>query len=232
MIRYHTTWVILCQIVMCLCLINMACSSPKKAPTDYSAYYFPVESFPPDGKVYRYKNLQDSTAGPEVWRHLNRGKGLIESINYGSGEEIVQRQYDRIVDNGVLTDSLFLYSRDSSGMEQVIEVKILSPHRFPFQPGDSTKIWLTHLDWYQPEDSLHIVLQRRRRFGGDTTWSSGGKAIPAVRFRTEDTFETERDGWTSTVWSGEEVYAKGIGLVYYKRNISGNMILEFELEKK
>lgn len=230
MIRYHTTWVILCQIVMCLGLINTACKPTDKEPTDYSAYYFPVETFPQEGMEYRYKNLRDPAAGPEVWRHIRRGQGLIESINYGLEQQVVLRQFDRIVSNGIITDSIHLYSLDTTGRQQQIRVKILSPYRFPFQPGDSTKVWLTHLDWYQPGDSLHIVLQRRRRFAGDTTWNMDGKTIPAVRFLTNDTFETERDGWTSSVWSGEEVYAKGIGLVYYKREISKELILEFELE--
>ena len=232
MIRYHTTWVILCQIVMCLGLINTACTPSVEAPTDYSSYYFPIESFPEGGMVYRYRNLRDPEAEPEVWRHIPRGPGLVESINYGSGEEIALRQFDKIVNNGVMTDSLLLYSQDTTGRQREIKVKVISPHRFPFQPGDSTKVWLTHLDWYQPEDSLHIVLQRRRRFAGDTTWTSDGKTIPAVRFRTEDTFETEEAGWTSSTWSGEEIYAKGIGLVYYKRKISEEMVLEFELVKR
>ncbi|MFZ1561631.1 MAG: hypothetical protein WAT37_16975 [Saprospiraceae bacterium] len=115
-------------------------------------------------------------------------------------------------------------------MRKPIRVKILSPHRLPFQPGDSTKVWLTHLEWNQPLDSLHIVLQRRRRFVGDITWEMDGKSIPAIRFRTEDTFETERDGWTSSTWSGEEIYARGIGLVYYRRKISDMLSLEFELQ--
>jgi len=216
---------------MCLGLINTACAPTDKPPTDYSAYYFPVASFPEGGEVYIYRNLQDTTAEPEVWKHIPRGKGLIESINYGKDSQVILRQYDRIVDNGILTDSLRLYSPDTTGELKTINVKILSPHRFPFQPGDSTKVWLTHLDWYQPGDSLHIVLQRRRHYDGDTTWTFKGKTIPAVRFRIDDTFETEKDGWTSSAWSGEEIYAKGIGLVYYKRRISEELVLEFQLEK-
>jgi hypothetical protein len=58
-----------------------------------------------------------------------------------------------------------------------------------------------------------------------------GLSIPAVRFRTEDTFETESAGWTTSTWTGEEIYAWHKGLVYYKRNISGDMILEFALRE-
>jgi hypothetical protein len=59
-----------------------------------------------------------------------------------------------------------------------------------------------------------------------------GKSIPAVRFTTEDTFETEKDGWTSSAWTGEEIYAKGIGLVYYRRKFSPQLSIEFELESR
>jgi hypothetical protein len=215
---------------MCLGLINTSCNSPDRQPKDYSAYYLPVESFPADGVVYTYRNLSDTTAVPEIWRHVKRGEGLIESINYGPEQQIVQRQFERIASNGVMTDSLLLYFADTNGARQQINVRILSPNKFPFQPGDSTKVWLTHLEWNQPQDSLHIVLQRRRRFKEDTTWSSNGKIVPAVRFTTEDTFETESDGWTSSTWTGEEIYALGIGLVYYRRDISGQLSLEFELE--
>ncbi len=232
MIRYHTTSGILCQIVMCLGIINTSCRQLDSLPTDYSAYYLPVDAFPEEGMTYTYRNLADSTAGPEIWRHVNLGKGLIESVNYGPDSQIVQRQYDRIVPNGVMTDSLLLFYQDTDGVRKPIRVKILSPHRLPFQPGDSTKVWLTHLEWNQPLDSLHIVLQRRRRFAGDTSWEMNGKSIPAIRFRTEDTFETERDGWTSSTWSGEEIYALGIGLVYYRRKISDQLSLEFSLDRK
>jgi hypothetical protein len=208
----------------------MACNPGEPAPGDYSAYYLPLESIPPGGITYRYKNQGDPGAPPEVWKHFRKGKDLIESINYAEADRIVQRQLDRVVDNGVMTDSLILYSYDSTGQQHSVNVKIITPHRFPFQPGDSSKVWLTHLDWHQPEDSLHVTLQRRRSFAGDTVWMKDNKSIPAVRFKVADTFETERDGWTSSTWGGEEIYAKGIGLVYYKRKISDQLILEFQLE--
>ena len=232
MIRYHTTLSKLCQIVMCFFIILGGCRDADDSGMDLSRYYFPIDSLPPDGMVYVYENLQDTLGDPEVWRHLPAGTGLLESINYGFGEEIVQKQYDRVVGNGVVTDSLVLYARDSTGQRLATQVQVLSPHRFPFMPGDTLSVWLTKMEWWQPEDSLHIVLERRRTFREMTTWEWDGQDIPAVRFRTEDTFETEADGWTSSQWHGEELYARDIGLVYYKRVISPEMILEFELVKR
>jgi hypothetical protein len=231
MIRYHTTWTVAGQIVMLLSLSFLACTPGTEGVNDLSAYYFQVDEFPPSGLTYVFANQQDSMAEPEIWHFNKIASGRMESLNYGPNNNIVQQQYDRFVPNGVLTDSLNLFSTDSIGNKIRIPVKVLSPNRFPFDAVDSSKVWLTHLEWYQPGDSLHIVLQRRRRYMGPTEWMDHGKPIPAILFRTEDTFETESVGWTSSAWSGEEIYALHKGLVYYKRNISGDITLEFALKE-
>jgi len=231
MIRYRTTWVNMRQIVMLLGMGFWACTVGHQEESGLSPYFFQPGDWPARGVTYVFANQQDSLAAPEIWHFQKIAPGRMESINYGSENHIVQQQYDRFVPNGVLTDSLVLFSYDSSGHAMRIPVKVISPNRFPFDAVDSTKVWLTHLDWYQPGDSLHIVLQRRRRFMGKTEWNDHGKSIPAVRFRTEDTFETESQGWTSSAWVGEEIYAWHKGLVYYKRNISGEMTLEFALKE-
>ena len=243
MIRYHTIWVILCQIVMCCSIFIMACGHPGSRMEDISRYYFPLDSFPPAGMVYTYRNVKDPEGKPEIWRHVRKADGLLESTNFNliydfdsSNPEpdtvMVQRQYDRMASNGVITDSLILYAQDSTGSVRNIPVHIISPNRFPFVPVDSSNTWLTHMEWWQPGDSLHVILQRRRRFMGHTTWNNKGHSYAAVRFRTDDTFETERDGWTISSWTGEEIYALNIGLVYYKRNISPELKVEFELEDR
>lgn len=232
MIRYHTMLAILCQIVMCTCLFIAGCGRTGNQPVDLSDYYLPAGEIGSQGTVYTYRNVNDTSAAPEVWMHRSIGEGRIESINYNPAGEMVQKQHERIVNNGIITDSLTLYGRDSMGVEQAIEVKVLSPHRFPFQPGDTSTVWLSKMEWWQPADSLHVVLERRRVFQAYTTWKSGNKSLLAVRFRTADTFETELDGWTSSSWTGEEIYAKGIGLVYYKREVSKDFVLEFALERE
>jgi hypothetical protein len=243
MIRYHTIWVILCQIVMCLGIFIMACGKPESRKENISSYYIPVDSLPTGGMVYTYRNVKDPEGKPEIWRHVRKGDRLLESTNFNliydfdssnpvADTVFVQRQYDRMASNGVITDSLILFSTDSTGTVRHFSVHIISTNRFPFVPVDSTNIWLTHMEWWQPEDSLHVTLQRRRRFIGHTTWNNKGQSYPAVRFKTDDTFETERDGWSVTSWTGEEIYALNIGLVYYKRNISPELKVEFELEDR
>jgi len=231
MIRYHTTWAIVCQIVMLLSLCFSACRHDQVKKENLSVYFIDQNQLPGAGKTYTYQSLVDSLAEPEIWHFQKTPDGHLLSINYNNQHQEIQRQYDRFVYNGILTDSLILFSYDSSGNQQPISVKVISPNRFGFD-ADTAKVWLTHLEWYQPEDSLHIVLQRRRQFVADTTWTFEGKKVEAIRVKTEDTFETERDGWTTSKWAGQEVYAKQIGLVYYKRQISPALKLEFSLHER
>lgn len=231
MIRYHTTWVIRCQIVMLLGAI-IACKPAKIDPADLASFYYPIDKWPAGGITYVYKNKIHSEAPPEMWLFRKTGPGLMESINYDVFGDTIQKQYERFVSNGIVVDSLKLFASDTSGKKQTIPVKVMAQNRFPFNAGDSSKVWLTKFDWRQPGDSLHIVLSRRRRFVGQTQWTFEGKRVPAVRFKTEDMLETERDGWTTSTWSGEEIYARNLGLVYYRRNISEYMNMEFELAER
>ncbi|MEO6130630.1 MAG: hypothetical protein ABIQ02_02195 [Saprospiraceae bacterium] len=181
---------------------------------------------------YSYRNIIDTSADQEIWEHTLTSKNHITSINYDSRQQVVQKQYEQIDYNGLIIDSLVLYSYPVSGSVQRIPVKVLSASKFPFDAMDSSKVWLTKLEWWQPGDSLHIILERRRRFLGPATWVHDGKIIPAIRFRTEDKFETEDAGWTTSEWTGEEIYALGIGLVHYSRNISDKLHLEYDLSSR
>ena len=68
MIRYHTIWVILCQIVMCLGIFIMACGKPQSNKENISSYYIPLDSLPAAGMVYTYRNMRDPEGKPEIWR--------------------------------------------------------------------------------------------------------------------------------------------------------------------
>ena len=231
MIRYRTTLGVICQFVMCFLIILPSCRENAADPNDISSYYLPWQSFPPEGMTYRYKSLVDTTLEEEVWDHISTPEGLITSINYDYQQQVVQKQHERVLADRVVIDSLYLYYPSDSIMEEA-KAKVHTGNRFPFNVTDTSQTWLTHLEWWQPGDSLHIVLERRRQFISDTTWTFDGKTIPALRFKTHDKFETESVGWTESEWYGEEVYAKGIGLIYYRRNISKEMKIEFALSSR
>lgn len=224
--RYRTTWSRVCQIVMLVGACLVACRSSREKE-GLSDYYYPVELLPARGLIYRYASLSDSLAGEETWRIRRSADGRLVSENLDPDGKTLLRQVDRKVPTGMLTDSLTFFPRTLSGAS--IPVTIHAGNRFSFDPADTASTFLTHLEWWQPEDSLHIVLQRRRKLAGDTTWTWQGKVLPAVLWHTEDQLETERDGWTNSGWKGKEIYAKGVGLVYYERQITEAFSLAYGL---
>jgi hypothetical protein len=212
-----------------------ACKKPAETmttSTGLAAFYYPIDSFPPEGMLYTYRNKVDSTAFPERWRYRRWSPGHMVSTNLDNDGREILNQYDRFVANGVLTDSFHFVLHDSMDQKHLIRAKVITPNRFPFDVADSTQTWVTKLDWKQPVDSLRIVLERRRKYMGPTEWQFEGKSIPAVKFITADRLETERDGWTTSHWPGEEIYAKGYGLVYWRRAVAEGMTIEFELVKR
>jgi hypothetical protein len=209
----------------------VSCDERPVEEDDHSAFYLPEDSLDNGGLRYIYRSLIDTSLDREVWEHIKTSEGHITSINYDHRQQVVQKQYERFVANGVVIDSLILFFEDSMGNPQTNNVNVLSPHKFPFDARDSSQVYLTHLEWWQPGDSLHVVLERRRRYLGPTRWEWQGKELRAIVFSTHDKFETEEVGWTSSEWSGDEIYAENIGLVYYRRSISPQLQIVFQLER-
>ncbi|MDQ3015927.1 MAG: hypothetical protein M3R25_04285 [Bacteroidota bacterium] len=230
MIRYRTTWMHPCQFVIGFILILGSCKEKGQEESGLAAYYLPYQSFPSEGMTYTYRSRLD-TLNREIWKHIPSSGTTITSINYDNNQQVVQKQYERIAGDGVYVDSLTLFFPEPG---RVIEmpVKVVSPRKLPFDAAATPNEWVTQLDWIQPGDSLHVVLARGRKFAGDTTWMFDGKKHDAIIFNLTDKFETEQVGWTSSEWTGKEIYAKGIGMVYYLRQISPRMKLEFELERR
>jgi hypothetical protein len=65
--------------------------------------------------------------------------------------------------------------------------------------------------------------------------------MPAIFFKVKEKIENENEGVTGQLFEGMEIYAKGIGLVYYEKKVSKEAIMAYrfvrgtnmkELEKK
>jgi hypothetical protein len=65
--------------------------------------------------------------------------------------------------------------------------------------------------------------------------------MPAIFFKVKEKIEMENEGVTGQLFEGMEIYAKGIGLVYYEKKVSKEAIIAYrfvrgmkmeELEKK
>ncbi|MBL7774763.1 MAG: hypothetical protein JNK89_02105 [Saprospiraceae bacterium] len=198
----------------------LACTDGKRNIRDY---YFPVYDLQ-KGLVYAYAAEEGDSTDRRYW--------FYNSFVRDSGTFLVGTQYDRyfainqivrekIVDNGSLARNTFLYELDTaSGKAIPVRAVIESANLFPFQVTDSLGIFLYSLHYTPPTDTgATIALVRNRRFLGDgPPFQFQGKSYPTVRFGLQEAIRHNAEGSAEIEGSGEEWYAKGLGLVYFRKS--------------
>lgn len=229
MLRYRSTWVLLCHFVMINMIIVSGCNPNSKTDQEESLkeYFFSSDFLKEKGKEYQYISDTDEYAPPEIWIYRFPQKDVFESINVDTTGKLILRQKDKVVGNGVLVDSLILTAFTSDNKPMEFSTKILKPNRFSF--AVDTFNYVTQMDWVQPENGLRIVLNRNRKFHSFIDYQWEGKKYKAVRLKVYDTLETEQTGWSKTEWFGYEIYALGLGLVHYEREVNKNMRISYSL---
>ncbi len=199
---------------------------------DMKAYYFPVEKLA-EPVTYTYTAVQDTLLEDIVWQYAAKRSGdkmMLRGENLDRTGRPVQINEEEITDSGALLRSLKLIGYDTTGEASVIDARIVGNHVFPFTVQDSSLVYFYKIEWDQPEDSLVLALTRNRRYLGKTTFTIGDTEYEAARFLLRELLTTDREGMTKSQWSGEELYAKGLGLVYYRKEISKGYILEYALK--
>ncbi len=196
-----------------------ACGDGKR---DIRAYYFPVETLR-DGVVYAYDRADIDSVAPEYWYYASflRDSGqFLSGTYYDAKFQISQITTEKITSSGALTRSYFLFEPDSSGEKQVqIPTRIAANNVFPFRVTDSLGVFLFSLQFNPPaEPGSTVYLIRNRRFLGDgPDFDFKGKKYPCVRFGLREAIGNKREGSAEVEGTGEEWYAKGLGLVYYRK---------------
>ncbi len=222
-----------------------ACTGDGKR--DIKAYYFPIDELR-RGLVYEYEVSQNGVVTPEYWfyRSVSRDSGIfLSSTYYDQFFRIGQICREKVVDNGTQAREYMLFEPDSISGEPIqTRAAITAPDIFPFQVKDSTGVFLFSVSFHPPDDTLATVyVIRNRRFLGDApNYEILNKQLPCIRFSLTEAIGNKKEGNTEVEGKGEEWYAKGIGLVKYKKNYgSGSLSIEghlvgiypmSELEKK
>lgn len=207
-------------------LLVHACSDGKR---DIRDYYFPVESLQ-DGLVYAYSAQEGDTSERRYWyyRVFERDSGLfMASTQYDRNFEIVQMLREKILNSGSRARNSFLYETDTlSGKARPIPVTIESPDLFPFRVSDSLGVFLFGLKYHPLYDSAAtIYMIRNRRYLGDgPDFEFAGKKYPTIRFGLREAVGNEKEGASEIAGTGEEWYAKGLGLVYSEKSFAGGKI--------
>ncbi|MEO1514001.1 MAG: hypothetical protein AAFV95_03280 [Bacteroidota bacterium] len=199
---------------------------------DLRPYYFPLEQLQ-NGLAYEYQPVGELPLAPEYWyyRTVEQDSQLFLAGQYYDHDFTVrQLSSEKIVDNGSLLHNYFLYAYTDSDSLLTIPVDIEVNNSFPFQVSKVGSIFLSRLKWADPQqDSMKTTLIRNRQFLGDTTYTIGGQRHECVAFRLKELVETEQEGFQEVRYDGIEFYAKNIGLVYYRKEISDELTLEYEL---
>ena len=196
-------------------------------------YYYPVFEQPSNNLVYMFESLNDTLVPNEKWSYegINKdGKLFQRTLNYDSQGRPSQVNLEEIVPSGVILRELLLLDYDSTGLADTISAEIKGNNVFPFEVADSSQVFYYKVSWWQANpDSTEITLTRNRRYLGKRKFMFKGKAYDCVRFQLRELLVTEAEGQTRTQWSGEEWYAKGLGLVYYKKDITPTLRIEYRL---
>ena len=190
--------------------------------------------------IFQYND----SLSPEYWYYktLNTDTATYLTGTYYDGQFKISQVFgEEIVNNGSLMHTYLLYETDSSGLQQPINVEIEVPNVIPFQVRDTQGIFLFKMKWtnnvVSPTDSSSFVkrtttLIRNRRYKGKQNHEILGEQKECVVFEIKEIIETEEIGFQELEISGEEWYAKGIGLVYYRKEISPDLTLEYQLNDR
>lgn len=222
-------WIFISIAFACLA----ACKNAGKR--DIKAYYFPTDDLK-KGLVYEYEVTQNGVTSPEYWyyRSFLRDSGIfLTSTYYDQFFRIGQISREKIVANGAQAREYFLYEPDSlTGGQIQTKAQIKAPDIFPFRVKDSTGVFLFSVNFHPPDDSLATVyVIRNRRFLGDAPdYEILEKKTSCVRFGLREVIGNQKEGSTEVEGLGEEWYAKGIGLVWYRKTYgSGSLQIEGRL---
>ncbi len=205
-----------------------------KAPNylDVSSYYFPYDLLE-EGLVYEYQSTGGDSLTTEYWFHksVKDENGWQHTGNYYDQNLKVRQFYrEQVFETGTIFKDYFLYVTDSTGKEERIDANIGSPNGFPFQLKDSTSILVTELSWLFSEEPFHKTsLVRNKQYAGKIKYRFKGEDKPAIQFSLKELIDDEREGHLEAEYNGLEIYAKDIGLVYYNKEISKDLQLQYQL---
>jgi hypothetical protein len=213
--------------------LSVACNNEK----DITEYYFPVKELQ-NGKVYEYRFVGNPSINPQFWYYQtlkadpktsDKAGQFFTGTLYNAKYQIQQIVNEEVVSNGMMLNDLYLYMYDTTGVQTRIQPKILSPSVFPFEIADTSHIYLYKIKFAYPNDTTHTTtIIKNRRFAGKTTYNYKGKKYDCVVFENRESVDDDLNGRWHNEFQSKELYAKGLGLIYYKKTL-GQTVLEYEL---
>jgi hypothetical protein len=206
-------------------------------PASTRMFYFDAIALGDSGKIYVYEPVNDSLLPVEYWHRRFSGDGRgnhIYSRLLSPDGSLLQSFIESIDRKGATVIQLELaYPEDpidENGKMEMLSVEINDSTTFLFGPPDTTAIARYQIEYREPaSDSVRVILSRERRFVKEEQYHYQAKDYPALRFVVKEILETETEGFTESEWETTEIYALGLGLVYYRKPINNDFVLEYKL---
>lgn len=205
-------------------------TSPQR---DISAFYYTAATGIDHGLVYEYRVAGNDTIPPYYWHYqTEKDKDITFLVGQYLDETLTPRQFakEKITKSGALMQDYFFVGRTAQGAMLRVPVTVLDANVFPFQIIGTTDAFLFRAQYSETGDSSNItMLTRLRRWVGDTTIVWKGQQLPCIRFEVTESLDNQQEGHFEQQFSGEEWYAKGIGLVRYSKEITPKIFLQYVL---
>ncbi|MCS7037385.1 MAG: hypothetical protein RMJ33_07530 [Saprospiraceae bacterium] len=220
-------------------LLSLVAACASNDYTDVREYYFPTQELL-SGRVYAYAAEMGDTTERRYWyyRTFPRDSGLfLAGTQYDHFFQINQIVREKIEPTGAIARQVLLYEPDSTGQKRIpTEAFIEADDLFPFRVRDSLGVFLYRLKYRPPSDtSAEIYLIRNRRYlGPGPDFELEGKKYPTIRFALREAVGHQAEGAAEIEGVGEEWYAKGLGLVYFRKTFGaqGQIQLAFRLRER
>lgn len=219
--------------VLALATFFFACANEQgDGLRNIEDYYYPLSDLQ-DGRVYEYEPMGDPADPVIYWYYrsvLEGGSAYLVGMSYDPAFNPDQFVREERVHNGMLLKDFFVYETDAEGKSQKIQADIHAANVFPFEVKPLGSVLLSSLYWRPLGDTSSITLVRNRQYDSDTTIVFEDKKVPAVKFNTRELVDQEEQGHLELEFGGTEVYAKKLGLVYFRKDVSGQRRIEYRLK--
>lgn len=201
-------------------------------------YYYPLEQLK-EGQVYCYDMTVNGQSVSDYWYYtvLERDSGVfLSGTNYDRFFHINQMVTEKITSGGSVAKRYTVFELDSlSGKAISSPVRLTAPDLFPFSVKDSSGVFLFSMEYHPVSAPLtKLYLIRNRRYTGDgPDFVLNGQKYPTIRMSIREAIGNEQEGASEIEGRGEELYARGKGLVYFEKRYgkNGEVVRQYRLKE-
>ena len=202
---------------------------------DVRDYYFPLKQLQTLPKVYEYafKTRDTSIRLYSYFQTIVQGDSInFVGTDYDGDFRIVLMRREEKLQNGMKLKDLTFFGTNTEGLSVEKKASVEGGAVFPFEVKDSNSVFINIIKYSDPKDSTkETTLTRNLRFLKTTTYNFKGQKYAALEFEMKEEQalkDNEKGGW-SHVYKVQQIFAKGLGLVYTKRQVTDSEFVEMQL---